>query len=288
MDRTERFYKIDQLLVSGRSVPFATAHGGAWRFARAASSATSTTCASRFNAPIEYSREANGYRYGEPGAGPRFSLPGLWFSPAETYALLTMQHLLETLQPGPAHAACEAAARAPARGARQGRPLRRGSRAAHPRAPAGRAQVEARAFRSRRLGGAQSAPAPDPPLQPPARRGDRAHDLAAAPRPLPRQLVRGRVVPQGRGRAQFCARCRALRGLARPEGEGGSQGRARRAFPVGLRHLRREERAVGEAALHAWSARAGFQARTGTRSRSLSSPTAATCSKCRTRTTASS
>ena len=54
----------------------------------------------RLNAPIEYSREANGYRYGEPGAGPRFSLPGLWFSPAETYALLTMQHLLESLQPG--------------------------------------------------------------------------------------------------------------------------------------------------------------------------------------------
>ena len=33
-------------------------------------------------------------------SAPRAELPGLWFSPAEAYALLTMQHLLENLQPG--------------------------------------------------------------------------------------------------------------------------------------------------------------------------------------------
>ena len=52
----------------------------------------------RFRAPIEWDAERRGYRL-DPNA-PRFELPGLWFSPAETYALLTMQHLLETLQPG--------------------------------------------------------------------------------------------------------------------------------------------------------------------------------------------
>jgi predicted DNA-binding transcriptional regulator YafY len=52
----------------------------------------------RFKAPIEWDAETRGYRL-DPNA-PRFELPGLWFSPAETYALLTMQHLLETLQPG--------------------------------------------------------------------------------------------------------------------------------------------------------------------------------------------
>lgn len=52
----------------------------------------------RFRAPIEWDQASRGYRL-DPSA-PDFELPGLWFSPAETYALLTMQHLLETLQPG--------------------------------------------------------------------------------------------------------------------------------------------------------------------------------------------
>jgi predicted DNA-binding transcriptional regulator YafY len=55
---------------------------------------------SRFNAPIEYDREANGYRFGAPRSGPRYELPGLWFSADEAYALLTMQALLAELQPG--------------------------------------------------------------------------------------------------------------------------------------------------------------------------------------------
>ena len=49
----------------------------------------------RLNAPIEYDRDANGYRFGKPAAGPRYGLPGLWFSADEIHALLTMQHLLE-------------------------------------------------------------------------------------------------------------------------------------------------------------------------------------------------
>jgi predicted DNA-binding transcriptional regulator YafY len=55
---------------------------------------------SRFNAPIEYDRDANGYRFGEPRPGPRYELPGLWFSADEAYALLTMHTLLAELQPG--------------------------------------------------------------------------------------------------------------------------------------------------------------------------------------------
>src|ERR1043165_2644849 len=54
----------------------------------------------RFNAPIEYDRDANGYRFGRPGPGPRYELPGLWFSADEAHALLTMQSLLAELQPG--------------------------------------------------------------------------------------------------------------------------------------------------------------------------------------------
>ena len=54
----------------------------------------------RLHAPIEYDREANGYRFGKAGAGPRYELPGLWFNASEVHALLTMQQLLANLEPG--------------------------------------------------------------------------------------------------------------------------------------------------------------------------------------------
>ncbi len=50
----------------------------------------------RFNAPIEYSRQRNGWHYRE-GAG--FTLPGFWLNEQELYALLTIQQLLGNLDP---------------------------------------------------------------------------------------------------------------------------------------------------------------------------------------------
>jgi predicted DNA-binding transcriptional regulator YafY len=98
MDRTERFYKIDQLLDSGAR-SFAELQK-ALGVSRATLKRDLEYMRNRFNAPIEYDRDANGYRFGAPRSGPRYELPGLWFSPAELHALLTMQHLLENLQPG--------------------------------------------------------------------------------------------------------------------------------------------------------------------------------------------
>src|SRR2546421_10153120 len=54
----------------------------------------------RYNAPIEYDRDANGYRFGKPRSGPRYELPGLWFSAAEIHALLSALQLLGNLQAG--------------------------------------------------------------------------------------------------------------------------------------------------------------------------------------------
>lgn len=51
-----------------------------------------------FNAPIEYDREHNGYYYAETERP--FSPPGLWFSEKEVLALLTLQKLLDEVQPG--------------------------------------------------------------------------------------------------------------------------------------------------------------------------------------------
>lgn len=49
-------------------------------------------------APIVYDRSANCYGY-DPKA-PEFELPGLWFNASELYALLTIEQLLESVQPG--------------------------------------------------------------------------------------------------------------------------------------------------------------------------------------------
>jgi predicted DNA-binding transcriptional regulator YafY len=99
MERLERFYKIDQLLKDRKVVSFAT-FMQELGMSRASVKRDIEYMRSRFNAPIEYDREANGYRFGEPRTGPRYELPGLWFSSDEAYALLSMHTLLAELQPG--------------------------------------------------------------------------------------------------------------------------------------------------------------------------------------------
>ena len=97
MERTERFYKIEQLLRARTSVPLRT-FLGTLEISRATFKRDLEYLRDRMNVPIEWDAESGGYRL-DPSA-PRAELPGLWFSPAEAYALLTMQHLLENLQPG--------------------------------------------------------------------------------------------------------------------------------------------------------------------------------------------
>jgi len=100
MERLERFYKIHRLLTDRKSpVPFAVLKKGLG-VSPATLKRDLEYMRERFNAPIEYDREANGYRFGAPRPGPRYELPGLWFSADEAYALLTMHTLLAELQPG--------------------------------------------------------------------------------------------------------------------------------------------------------------------------------------------
>src|SRR5258706_11705878 len=55
---------------------------------------------SRHDALITCDRDQGGYRFEEPQPGaPKYELRGLWFSPREAQALLTMEHLLESLEP---------------------------------------------------------------------------------------------------------------------------------------------------------------------------------------------
>jgi predicted DNA-binding transcriptional regulator YafY len=100
MDRTERFYKIHQLLAAREAVrisDFLDALG----VSRATFKRDLEYMRDRLNAPIEWDRERRGYRFaGDATDAGRYQLPGLWFNPTEIRALLTMQHLLADLQPG--------------------------------------------------------------------------------------------------------------------------------------------------------------------------------------------
>ena len=94
MDRTERFYKIDQLLSEHRVVPFATLEERLG-VSRATIKRDLEYLRNRLHAPIIWDRQQGGYRFETPHQGAaQYELPGLWFSPAEIHALLAMQHLL--------------------------------------------------------------------------------------------------------------------------------------------------------------------------------------------------
>ncbi len=100
MDRTERFYLIDQLLQTrrGTSIEFLMKELGV---SIATVKRDLMYMRDRMHAPIIWDRLLEGYRYADPEPGfPRFSLPGLWFNSSELHALLTMEHLLSNLQPG--------------------------------------------------------------------------------------------------------------------------------------------------------------------------------------------
>ncbi|HCX32703.1 MAG TPA: transcriptional regulator [Rhodocyclaceae bacterium] len=100
MNRTERFYKIDQMIQEHGSVPFAMFRERL-EVSRATIKRDLEYMRNRLNAPIVWDRDARGYRFGEPERlGGQYELPGLWFSSQEIHALLTMQHLLATLEPG--------------------------------------------------------------------------------------------------------------------------------------------------------------------------------------------
>jgi predicted DNA-binding transcriptional regulator YafY len=97
MDRTERFYRIEQLLRT-RKVVTARDFQDALEVSRATFKRDMEYLRSRLDVPIVWDREAGGYRL-EHREG-RTELPGLWFSDAEAHALLALEHLLGSLGSG--------------------------------------------------------------------------------------------------------------------------------------------------------------------------------------------
>jgi predicted DNA-binding transcriptional regulator YafY len=100
MERTERFYKIEQLLHEYRFATFAQVQE-ALGVSRATVKRDLQYLRDRMNAPIVFNRDAGGYHFATPEKyAPKFELPGLWFNASEIHALLMMQSLLEGVQPG--------------------------------------------------------------------------------------------------------------------------------------------------------------------------------------------
>lgn len=99
MNRTERFYKIDQLLLERQVVPIEV-FLDELDVSRATFKRDLEYMRDRLHAPIVWNREAGGYHFENASAvGPAYELPGLWFSAGELYALLAAHKLLGDIEP---------------------------------------------------------------------------------------------------------------------------------------------------------------------------------------------
>lgn len=98
MDRTERFYRIEQLLRT-RGLVRLTEFLEALSVSRATFKRDLEYLRDRMDAPIEWNRDKGGYELLDEGRRGTWQLPGLWFNAAEIHALLMLEHLLGTLQP---------------------------------------------------------------------------------------------------------------------------------------------------------------------------------------------
>lgn len=99
MSQLERLYRIEQMLLNAPAVSFEDLQK-TLEISRATLKRDLAYLRDRLHAPIEYDRFARGYKMVAPRRDSRHQLPGLWFSPQEIRALLTMHHLLRELDSG--------------------------------------------------------------------------------------------------------------------------------------------------------------------------------------------
>jgi predicted DNA-binding transcriptional regulator YafY len=97
VDRTERFYRIRRRLMEKGALTRREVEEDL-EISHATFKRDIEYLRDRLNVPIVWSREREAYVL-DPAA-EQTELPGIWFSPAEVYALLEIDHLLETLGQG--------------------------------------------------------------------------------------------------------------------------------------------------------------------------------------------
>jgi len=96
MTKTARVYKIEMLIRNRGHVSF-QALLDELEVSPATLKRDLDYLKDQLDAPIEYDRFLNGYRFGEGYRGQKHELPGLWFSERELYSLLMAHQLLSEL-----------------------------------------------------------------------------------------------------------------------------------------------------------------------------------------------
>ena len=101
MDRFDRIFALHKLLSSHRNPVSRQLIEQELECSRATAKRIVDNMRDYLNAPIEYDRARNGYYYAHDSEyGQMYELPGVWFNASELHALLSVQQLLETVQPG--------------------------------------------------------------------------------------------------------------------------------------------------------------------------------------------
>ena len=100
MDRTERFYKIQAMLMAKPSVTMKQMQE-ALEVSRATLNRDLAYMRDRLHIPFAWDATLRGYAMTrQPTDGKTFELPGVWFNQQEIHSLLTMIELISKLEPG--------------------------------------------------------------------------------------------------------------------------------------------------------------------------------------------
>ena len=99
MDRFDRIFDLHKLLSAARHPVSRQRIEQELECSRATAKRIIEAMRLYLNAPIRYDRDRNGYYY-DHGGEQMYELPGVWFNASELQALLSMQHLLTSVQPG--------------------------------------------------------------------------------------------------------------------------------------------------------------------------------------------
>jgi proteasome accessory factor C len=98
MSRLDNLYQLHRLLDGRRTAIGRQALMDELEISRSKLTRLITDFRDKLGAPLIFDKEHSGYRFNT--ADGRHHLPGLWFTGEELHALISLNHLLQTLQPG--------------------------------------------------------------------------------------------------------------------------------------------------------------------------------------------
>ena len=100
MRKADRIYKLDNLLRNRRFITRQELEA-TLEVSRATLTRDIEFLRSQLNAPLVFDEQLGGYRLEKTDStGATHQLPGLWFNETEIHALLAIESLLESIQPG--------------------------------------------------------------------------------------------------------------------------------------------------------------------------------------------